>query len=209
MFAGVPEGEDGHVRSQGAEPISVAGVAVHPPVTERQALRLVPDRLLADCPEGLSDAWRRIVDMWAPTWARARRLPAGALDERADGEWSFLETQRHLIMVTDGWVCRTIEERPAPYHRLGVPPHFITSTAGMGLDLEAKPTSEEVLGVREERMQHVHDYIDQVEPAELGRVTRDGFTVLGALQVVIFEEWAHHVYATRDLGKLEPRANGP
>jgi hypothetical protein len=28
------------------------------------------------------------------------------------------------------------------------------------------------------------------------------FTVLGAFQNVIFEEWAHHVYAVRDLGRV-------
>jgi hypothetical protein len=35
-------------------------------------------------------------------------------------------------------------------------------------------------------------------------VPRDGqFLVIGALQAVVFEEWAHHEYATRDLTTLE------
>ena len=29
------------------------------------------------------------------------------------------------------------------------------------------------------------------------------FSVAGALQTVLFEEWAHHLYATRDLARLE------
>ena len=47
--------------------------------------------------------------------------------------------------------------------------------------------------------------VNSVTLAELDRrCTRfDGqFTVLGAVQNVIFEEWAHHVYATRDLARL-------
>ena len=46
----------------------------------------------------------------------------------------------------------------------------------------------------------------QLDPDGLSRTCapRDGqFQVVGALQVVLFESWAHHQYATRDLAVLE------
>ena len=65
--------------------------------------------------------WDTVERLWAVTTARAGRLPAAARDERVDGEWSFTETLRHLVFITDSWASRTILDDPAPYHRLALP----------------------------------------------------------------------------------------
>jgi len=47
------------------------------------------------------DTWAEIEALWAQTVVRARGLPDGAEHERVGGEWSFVETLRHLVFVTD------------------------------------------------------------------------------------------------------------
>jgi hypothetical protein len=171
-------------------------------VTEKQAQRLAPLGLLADRPETLLVAWQQIERIWSDTVDRALELPSDALDRRVNGEWSFLETLRHLIFVTDGWILRDIRGAERPLHPLGLPPHFITSGIELGLDLGAQPSIEGILAVRADRMRQVQECIQELHSQELDRRTPPGFTVLGAIQVVIFEEWAHHEYTTRDLVRL-------
>jgi hypothetical protein len=94
--------------------------------------------------------------MWEATVAGARERPPWQLDERVDGEWSFIETQRHLVHVTDVWVREVIEEAESPYHPWGMPPDFAQGRAGdLGLTLDARPNLDEVLALRHERAAHV------------------------------------------------------
>ena len=58
-----------------------------------------------------------IEDLWSGTVARARKLPEPVLHEQVDGEWSFVQTHRHLVLATDCWL------RPdGEGDRLPVPP---------------------------------------------------------------------------------------
>jgi hypothetical protein len=186
-------------------------VVVHPPLveflTQARADELHRNGLFADDPDGLATAWDRGQQRWAATVDRARRLPGPLLDERVDGEWSFVETLRHLVFVTDAWVGDVVEEGTDPYHPWGMPPDFLADAAAtLGLDLRARPSLDDVLVVRAGRAQHVGRVAAGLTPEELRRTCapRDGrYTVVGAVQTVLFEEWAHHEYATRDLAVLE------
>ena len=76
----------------------------------------------------------------------------------------------------------------------------------MGLTVDARPSLDEVLAVLDERRAQVERVLAGLTPADLDRTCtpRDGqFQVVGALQVVLFETWAHHQFATRDLAVLE------
>ena len=88
------------------------------------------------------------------TTARAGRLPAAARDERVDGEWSFTETLRHLVFITDSWASRTILDDPAPYHRLALPQtaYAPADAAALGMEIDALPSWTEVLDTRADRM---------------------------------------------------------
>jgi len=186
-------------------------VAVHPPlveyVTQERAEQLRREERFADDPAGMATAWRRNTASWADTVARARRLTEARLHERVDGEWSFVETLRHLVFVTDGWMGDVVEEAPSPYHPWGLPPSFLAAEGGaLGLDADADPSLDEVVEVRAERIAHVERALRGLTAEDLARrcAPRDGrFTVAGALQTVLFEEWAHQQYATRDLARLE------
>ena len=85
----------------------------------------------------LGERWTSTVDPGAGAADPAR------LAERVDGEWSFVETLRHLIFVTDIWVGDVIEESAAAYHPWGLPPDFFRPCrrAALGLTVDATPVA--------------------------------------------------------------------
>jgi hypothetical protein len=136
-------------------------------------------------------------------------LPADKLDESVDEEWSFLETLRHLVFATDRWITGPVLLDANPFHRLGMPnPPHDELTARM-FDLGAKPTFEEVLAVRRERMFRVAEHINGINADELSRqvASPNGgtTTVMSCLHVVFRDEWWHDQYANRDLAIWERR----
>ena len=164
--------------------------------------------LLADEPSDLLGAWSKVERFWAETVAQASRLGDEQLNTRVNGEWSFIETLRHLINVTDAWIGDLVLEKPSPYDPIGLPPDFFTPGPELGLDLDATTFPRAGSDTRSRRMAEVRDAIAHSSVDGLDRLCgRIGgqFTVLGAFQNVIFEEWAHHYYATRDLASLENR----
>jgi DinB superfamily/Pentapeptide repeats (8 copies) len=178
--------------------------------------RLYPERarLIAREPEGLREAWSTIEAMWQATTDRARGLPEETLRTRVDEEWSFGETMRHLIFVTDSWISRAVLGEARPYHPLALPPSFVTGKdlVDVGIDDTADPAFAEVLEARADRLAVVRHLLAGVTAEELARRCDQnpapGYprettqTVLDCIHVVIDEEWAHHRYAVRDLDAL-------
>jgi len=160
--------------------------------------------------------WTTLEHLWSDTVARARRLPELARHERVDDEWSFVETLRHLVFATDAWASRTVLDDPMPYDPLGYP-HSSSPpahTAPIGIDLDARPSFDEVMEVRADRMAVMRRIVDGLTDDELERLcTRSpgpGYpeeprTVGRCLRVVMKEECEHHRYAVRDLAVLEAR----
>lgn len=182
------------------------------PLTERQAALIEPIDLLADDPPGLRRAWDRTGTVWAATIDAVRPLPPDVLDARVGDGWSLLQHLRHLVFVADAWIGDIVLDLPAPYDPIGLPPHFVTDGARRGIDPDAQPPLADVVAARARSRARVDGVLAALDAGGLARPCRqfDGkFTVLGALQVVIFEEWAHHRYTTRDLSALgHPGATG-
>jgi hypothetical protein len=186
------------------------------PLVSAELDRRFPDRvkLRATDPEGLADAWTMIEGVWYKTVERARRLPEELWYERVAGEWSFVETLRHLIFATDGWLLRMVLGDPRPYHPWGFAPSFVSDLTVLGIDPVAQPKLDDVLDVRRERMERVRRMIETSTAQELSRRCSppdeighpaDEQTVLRCLHVILDEEWEHNRYANRDLGVLESR----
>ena len=197
------------------EGLRVNGVDVAP-LVEAELDRRQPERQLlrATDPDGLAEGWTVVEGTWAATVERAERLPAPMLDERVEGDWSFIETLRHLVMATDSWLLRMVGQVARPYHPWGLAGSFLADPAGLGLDVAAQPSLAEVLEVRRGRMDEVRSTIARVTPEELARVCdppdatghpSSPSTVLECLHVILNEEWEHAQYANRDLGVLEAR----
>ena len=188
-------------------------VRVHAPLSggflsQERADELAAAGLFADDPAGLAAAWPEICDRWGAAVARARRLPEAVAHERVADEWSFVETLRHLLFVTDAWVGEVVSERTGGFHPWGLPPHFVAEAAvgAYGLDVDARPSLDEVLGARAERQADVARVIGEQTSESLLRTCapREGrFQVVGALQTVLHEELAHLSFAARDLAVLE------
>ncbi|SEC72527.1 DinB superfamily protein [Amycolatopsis tolypomycina] len=159
-------------------------------------------------------AWDAVETLWSATLERARRLPEAALHERVDGEWSFVETHRHLLFAADAWLGNAVLEEAAPYHPLGFPAGGMPpeESAKLGLTVGAKPTLDEVLAPRLARMAAMRRVVDGLTEDALDRVCgrkpadpypEQEYVVRRCLKVVLKEEAEHHRYAVRDLGVLE------
>ena len=168
----------------------------------------------ATTPDDYRAAWDAVEAMWAATLDRARRLPEQTLHERVDGEWSLVETQRHLLMAGDAWLGNAVLEEEAPYHPLGLPHGGMPTdeAARLGLTLDATPTLDEVLAARLARMATMRRVVDGLTTDGLDRICGrkpaepypdEQYVVRRCLTVVLKEEAEHHRYAVRDLAVLE------
>ena len=167
-------------------------------------------------PAGFRQAWQILGRRWDQTVAWARRLPPESLHESVDGEWSFIETLRHLVFATDAWVSRAIGGDPSPWHPLGLqwdegedmpefraigpparPSTSCSSSAATGCppSAGARHPDRRVAG----RQHHA------------GRrpwlAASRSFPIRECLLIVLNEEWCHRQFAERDLAALESRAS--
>lgn len=197
-------------------PLLVNGVDVVPFV-DAELDRRFPGReqRRAVDPPGLQAAWEALQRTWAATVERAQAMPAGTVDEGVDGEWSFSQTLRHLVMATDTWLGRAVLRQEQPYHPLGQP------NAGAerdGLDLSlftpGTPAFDDVLEARADRVRMVSEFLADVTPEELADERTNPWapqypeSVLSCVHTILEEEWEHHRYAVRDLDALAARAAG-
>ena len=162
--------------------------------------------------------WDTIERLWTETVARASRLPGPALHQRVDGEWSFVETLRHLVFATDRWAGYMILDKPVPYHPLGLPqPGFTAADAeALGIDLDVRPPLAQVLEARGTRMTMIRGIVDGLTDDDLERICprlpapgypEEARSVGLCLGVVMKEECEHRRYAVRDLAALEADPN--
>jgi hypothetical protein len=161
---------------------------------------------------GLQRAWATLQEIAAATLDTARRLPPAMLDESVDDEYSYLQTLRHLVFAADRWIAGPVLGRADQFHPLGYPYDSAPPAERAPLDLDAKPTLDDVLEVRAERTGFVDTLVRDATDGSLARVVdspNGGTTTVGdCIRVVLLEEWWHHRYADRDLAVLASRADG-
>lgn len=180
---------------------------------EAELDRAEPNRVLAREAKTAAEiraAWAAIEETWAATVERARALPEELLHERVDQEWSFIETQRHLLYASDKWLGNPVLEEDSPYHPLGFGPGGDPDGVP-GITVDADPSLEEILEPRLARMGTMRAFVTAVTDADLDRLcTRKpigndpeaDYPVRRCLKVVLAEEAEHHRYAARDLAVL-------
>ncbi len=197
-------------------PLFVNGVDVAPFV-DAELNRRFPGRAgrRADDPDGLQRAWEALQGTWAATVQRVEAMPASTVEVSVDGEWSFAQTLRHLVMATDTWLGRAILELDQPFHPVGQPnPEFATDGNDMSVFSRTAPSYAEVLDARADRVAMVRDFLSTVTSDELAAVRRNPHapqhseTVLSCLHTIFEEEWEHHRYAVRDLDAIERSQDG-
>jgi hypothetical protein len=67
------------------------------------------------------------------------------LHESVDGEWSFIETLRHLACGTDSWIRRAVLGDPSPWDALDLPWDEMPDTPGVPRDRDARDLDRHVL----------------------------------------------------------------
>lgn len=184
------------------------------PLVEAELDRRHPERpaLRPTDADGFRRAWTVIEELWAPTVERARRLDPALLHVSVGGEWSFVETLRHLSFASACWIERALLGDPAPWHPLDLPWDEAPDVPGVPRDRAARPSLDEVLAVRAERMGTVRHVVGGLTDERLAGSTTpvlepgwpepESYPVRDVLQVVLNEEWWHHRFAVRDLDAL-------
>jgi len=197
--------------------LRVNGVDVVP-LVEAELNRRYPDRVRmrpADA-DGFRAAWAILERLWDQTVTRARGLSPDLLHEQVDGEWSFIQTLRHLIFATDAWVGRAILGEPSPWDPLDLPHDDMPDEPSIPRDRDARPSLAQVLALRADRMATVRRVLAELTDARLAGQTEpvtepgfpepESFAVRRCLQTILSEEWQHRLYAERDLDALTARS---
>lgn len=182
-----------------------------------ELLRQNPDlaRMTPDTPVGFREAWDLLEQRWAETVERARQLPPDALHESVDGEWSFVETIRHLAFATECWMHRAILGDPRPWAPLSLPWDQMPDTEGVPRDRTARPSLDEALVLRHDRQTTVREYLAKLDDDTLAADTvaveapgwpeQRSYPVRECLLTLLNEEYWHRQFAIRDLAVLEER----
>jgi len=196
----------------------VNGVEVMPYVEAELDRRHPVRRLIrSDQPDELLEAWRQLHEHWATTVDRVRSMPDNSEHHGVDGEWSMVETLRHLVFVHDSWFRRCVLGLTEPFTAMGLGPPRVMGRED-GLDHSARPSLEEVLAIRVRQASDVATWLAGVTPDQLAQTApvpdderwppyARGRTVRQCLGTVLNEEWAHHRFCERDLDKLTREAS--
>src|SRR5205823_3593263 len=137
------------------------------------------------------------------------------LHERVDGEYSFIETLRHLVFATDAWIKRAILGEPSPWDPLGLPHDEMPADTPVPWDRDARPSLDQVLALRADRMATMRQVLAGLTDEYLAGMTEavtepgypapESFPVRRCLGAIVNEEWEHRLFAERDLDILKAR----
>jgi len=128
--------------------------------------RAVADPRSAD-PTDLRQAHQQLQADWAATLERLGEMPDGSEHQRVAGEWSAVQTLRHLVCVHDSWFRRCCLGSARPFTAIGLGPQFVPDQAEQGPDRAADPALDEVLAVRNGQAVELEQWLATVTADEL------------------------------------------
>jgi hypothetical protein len=150
-------------------------------------------------------AWDLLDGHWTDALTRADALTDEQCRQSVDGEWSFIQTLRHLVMAMDKWFTLPVLGKAA-MHPIILPNVGSNDYPWPGRDVTADPEYNDVRVVRAQRAATFREFIASVTADELARSTtvleNGEATVEQCLHVVFEEEFEHLRYAMRDLDLL-------
>lgn len=185
----------------------INGVDVTDYVNERDPWQPLRGMLRPTDVAGARATWAELDRVWAETIERARALTAAQQRQQVNGEWSFVQTVRHLVFAMDKWF--TVPVAGAGFHAIGLPNTGSMDVGFPGVDLSSDPTFDEALAVRAERSARFAAFLATLTDDQLSRevdVMENGTVpLIECLYTVFEEEFEHRRYVLRDLAILERR----
>lgn len=196
------------------------------PLVEAELDRRWPGRELraARHVAGQRASYRAVQERWRRTFERVDGMPAGTRDVSVDGEWSFAQTVRHLVMATDAWFRHGVLGIDDAFHPVGLPfSEWDDRAAELGLDVRSTPSWDDVVAARADRVAQVEAFYARATDETLAAPARRlppwepadrTLPVWRCLAVILTEEWEHLRFAVRDLdalasGRPEPSTEAP
>lgn len=190
----------------------VNGVEVGP-LVEAELDRRHPERsaMRPTTADGFREAFAILDRLWGETLDHARVLSPEQLHEQVGGEWSFIQTLRHLGFAHACWISGVVYGFPSPWHPLDLPWDEAPVHEGVPWERRARPELHEVLALRRQRRATVAELLERMDDVGLTRQVTSAtpfvqdvpdLTVGHCLRVVLNEEWQHRLYAERDLATL-------
>ncbi len=161
----------------------------------------------------LRQAHRQLQADWETTVEQLGQMPDGSEHQHVAGEWSAVQTLRHLVFVHDSWFRRCCLGSARQFTAIGLASPQVPDQAEQGLDQTADPSLQEVLAVRHEQALELGSWLANVTTSELSAAApvpsgpgwppyARGKSVLQCLHVVLNEEWEHRGFCVRDLDLL-------
>ena len=182
----------------------VNGVAVTDYVNERDEWFALRRCLHPTEAEQMRQGWQAFVEAWTGAIDRARTLPDEQRHASVDGEWSFVQTVRHLVFGTDKWF--TVPILGGTFHPIGLPNSGSVDVGWPGIDAAAEPTFDDTVAAWEDCAGRLGDHLVAIVPTSLHDevvVIENGPTPVHDCIGVVFEEHFQHLrYALRDLDRL-------
>lgn len=182
----------------------INGVDVTAYVNERDEWFALRSQLRPTEPDGMRRGWHAFRTAWGNAIERAQGLPEELCHASVDGEWSFVETIRHLVFATDKWFA--VPVMGGAFHPMGLPNSGSTDFDWPGIDGAADPTFEDAVAAWRDRSEELRDHLDDIEPAaltvEVAVLENGASAVHDCIGVVLEEHFQHLRYATRDLDRL-------
>jgi hypothetical protein len=182
----------------------INGVDVTAYVNERDEWFPLRSHLHPTQPDRMREGWQEFVTAWSTTIQRAQDLPDEQRHASVDGEWSFVDTIRHLVFATDKWF--TVPIVGGAFHPLGLPNSGSAAFPWPGLDVVADATFDDAVAAWRDRAALLRDHLDGIEPPALDAeviVLENGPSAAHDCIGVVFEEHFQHLrYAIRDLDRL-------
>jgi hypothetical protein len=187
----------------------INGVDVTAYVNERDRWFPLRAMLRPTDPDGIEAAIAALDTEWDSTIARAFALGEQRLHESVNGEFSFVQTLRHLVFAMDKWF--TVPVLGGQFHPIGLPNTGSLDFGWPNLDYGQTPSVAVALAVRAGRAAAFRDYAARLSTADFTRpieVLENGTNPLQeCIYTVLEEEFWHHRYALRDLEVLEAAAS--
>jgi hypothetical protein len=182
---------------------------------EAELDRRHPVRVLirAEAPADLREAARQLHAGWAATIERVRRTP-GIERRGVHGEWSAVQTLRHLVFVHDSWFRRCCLGSTELFTPMGIGPAVEPYRDAHGLDLSLDPPLDEIVRVRAAQTAELESWLAEITAERLAArapVPDDdvwppyarGRSVRQCLGTVLNETFEHHRFCVRDLDLIE------